>query len=237
MDANTPREEREAIREQFSSGHYQVVCNVGVLTTGIDWDVRCIILARPTKSEILFTQIIGRGLRTAEGKSECMILDHSDTTLRLGFVTDIHHDKLDNGKMDTESGDATPKAAPKPIECPQCHFVRAAKVNACPSCGHVPARISQVATVDGELIELGARRKANSADWAEKISFIKQLRAYAAERSKSDGWVAHSYKAKFGVWPNDPRVRYAGPAPGIDPAVRSWITARNIRFAKSKARA
>jgi superfamily II DNA or RNA helicase len=30
---------------------------------GVDWDVRCIILARPTKSEMKFVQIIGRGLR------------------------------------------------------------------------------------------------------------------------------------------------------------------------------
>ncbi len=55
------------------------------------------ILARPTKSEILYTQIIGRGLRTADGKDHCLILDHSDTTLRLGFVTDIHHTTLDDG--------------------------------------------------------------------------------------------------------------------------------------------
>ena len=56
---------------------------------GIDWDVRCIILARPTKSEMLFVQIIGRGLRLAEGKEDCLILDHSDTHLRLGFVTGL----------------------------------------------------------------------------------------------------------------------------------------------------
>ena len=67
------------------------------LTTGVDWDVRCIILARPTKSEMLYVQIVGRGLRTADGKADCLILDHSDTTLRLGFVTDIHHERLDPG--------------------------------------------------------------------------------------------------------------------------------------------
>jgi hypothetical protein len=44
-------------------------------TTGVDWDVRCIILARPTKSEILYTQIIGRGLRTAVGKEDCVARD------------------------------------------------------------------------------------------------------------------------------------------------------------------
>ena len=59
--------------------------------------MRCIILARPTKSEMLFVQMIGRGLRTADGKADCLILDHSDNHLRLGFVTDIHHDKLDDG--------------------------------------------------------------------------------------------------------------------------------------------
>jgi DNA repair protein RadD len=85
VDAHTPPDERERVRQQFADGRLRVVCNVGCLTTGVDWDVRCVILARPTKSEILFVQIIGRGLRTAEGKDDCLILDHSDTHLRLGL--------------------------------------------------------------------------------------------------------------------------------------------------------
>ena len=52
----------------------------------------------PTKSEILFVQMVGRGLRTAEGKADCLILDHSDNHTRLGFVTDIHHEELNQGK-------------------------------------------------------------------------------------------------------------------------------------------
>ncbi len=98
IDAYTPTNERAEIKRQFHNGDISVVCNVGCLTTGIDWDVRCIVLARPTKSEILFVQMIGRGLRTAEGKEDCLILDHSDTHLRLGFVTDIHHETLDDGR-------------------------------------------------------------------------------------------------------------------------------------------
>ena len=81
------------------------------MTTGVDLDVRCIILARPTKSEILYTQIVGRGLRTAEGKQDCLILDHSDTTLRLGFVTDIHHEHLDDGRPPEEQGLRSRKVA------------------------------------------------------------------------------------------------------------------------------
>jgi DNA repair protein RadD len=98
IDAYTPSSERCEIERRFHDGDIRVVCNVGCLTTGIDWDVRCIVLARPTKSEILFVQIIGRGLRPAKGKEDCLILDHSDTHLRLGFVTDIHHEVLDDGR-------------------------------------------------------------------------------------------------------------------------------------------
>ena len=98
IDAYTPRQEREIIRMKFQHGLVKVVVNIGCLTTGVDWDVRCIALVRPTKSEILFVQMIGRGLRTAEGKADCLILDHSDTHLRLGFVDDIHHDRLDEGQ-------------------------------------------------------------------------------------------------------------------------------------------
>src|SRR5579871_3762604 len=74
MDGATSREDREAIFNRFRSGETRIICNVGVLTTGIDLDVRCIVLARPTKSRILFVQTIGRGLRTAEGKDHLLIL-------------------------------------------------------------------------------------------------------------------------------------------------------------------
>src|SRR5262249_55731799 len=73
IDAYTEAAERNQIARQFHDGSIKVVCNVGCLTTGIDWDVRAIILARPTKSEMLFVQMVGRGLRTAEGKDTCLI--------------------------------------------------------------------------------------------------------------------------------------------------------------------
>lgn len=236
VDANTPLEEREAVRKKFAAGDYQVVCNVGVLTTGVDWDVRCIILARPTKSEMLYVQIIGRGLRTADGKSDCLVLDHSDTTLRLGFVTDIHHDKLNDGTMTTGDQQAGDREPPKPKECPQCHYVREPKVPSCPACGHVPEKVSQVETREGELIDLTAARKdqskVNKEDWSHKIDFMRQLKGYALKAGKSEGWVAHKYRSYTGVWPNDPRVKYAE-ASECGPKVYSWIRAQNIRYAKS----
>ena len=55
--AKPPREDREATFDRFRSGETRVICNVGVLTTGVDLDVRCIVDAKPTKSRILFVQI------------------------------------------------------------------------------------------------------------------------------------------------------------------------------------
>ena len=64
VDAFTPREERDDIGVAMAEGVVQVTVNIGCLTTGTDWPhVSCIILARPTKSESLFVQIMGRGLR------------------------------------------------------------------------------------------------------------------------------------------------------------------------------
>lgn len=235
VDAYTSSEDRETVRKAFASGEMKVVCNVGVLTTGVDWDVRCIILARPTKSEILYTQIVGRGLRTAPGKDHCLILDHSDTTMRLGFVTDIVATKLDTGTPPTSA--TRPKPKPMPKECPTCHYVRPAKVHACPSCGFAPERQDDVTVVDGDLVELDRRRMAKinkEAGWSEKANFMRQLIAYGIQHGYKPGWAAKKYQEKFGVWPNDHRVRNLGPAAMVSPATAAWIRSRQIAFAKSR---
>ena len=130
IDAYTEAAERKAIAKRFHAGEVKVVCNVGCLTTGIDWDVRCIILARPTKSEMLYVQMIGRGLRTAEGKADCLILDHSDNHTRLGFVTDIHHEELDDGEPKRRSASRTRRGAAEEVH--QVHLPQAAEDAAMP---------------------------------------------------------------------------------------------------------
>ncbi|WP_422824136.1 DEAD/DEAH box helicase, partial [Xenorhabdus entomophaga] len=74
-----PHEDRQIIIHRFEQGATKVIVNVGTLIAGFDSDVRCIIYARPTKSEIRWTQCLGRGLRTAPGKEACLIFDHSGT--------------------------------------------------------------------------------------------------------------------------------------------------------------
>lgn len=77
----TPHEERQQILSDFSSGKINVIVNVGVLTEGFDEpSVEAIILAKPTRSALLYTQIVGRGTRLYPGKEHCLIIDIADTT-------------------------------------------------------------------------------------------------------------------------------------------------------------
>jgi superfamily II DNA or RNA helicase len=234
MDAYTDLEDRSDIIRRFENGDVQVICNVGVLTTGFDSDVRCIILARPTKSEILYVQMIGRGLRTADGKDDCLILDHSDTTLRLGFVTDIGTDKLHDG---TANRQTTERKAPLPKECPSCSFLKPPKSRKCPACGFEAVAKSEVQNEDGELREItrGKKVKSNQYTMVDKQRWYSQLVLHAELRGYKKGWSYWAYKDKFGVGP-DPTILHI-PATGILPEVQSWITARNIRKAKSREKA
>lgn len=71
--------QRQELLERFQAGDIQVLTNYGVLTEGFDDPgVACILMARPTTSPLVYTQCIGRGLRSAPGKSACTIIDLVD---------------------------------------------------------------------------------------------------------------------------------------------------------------
>jgi superfamily II DNA or RNA helicase len=236
VDAYTDRDEREEISKAFHAGDMRVVCSVGCLTTGIDWDVRCIVLARPTKSPMLYVQIIGRGLRTAEGKRDCLILDHSDTTLRLGFPEEVEaeHRYLDGGKENQSARQE--REEPLPKECNQCGYIKPAKVHKCPSCGFAPERQPEVEHVDAELVEIGGtktQRKHNRDTPSEqKALWYAGLKQYGMERGYKPGWADNQYKQRFGVWPNHYKtVQAQAPTPEL----LSWIKSQQIRYAKRRA--
>ena len=76
LDYQTPSDDRKAILDDFRTGTIAALFNVSVLTEGFDLpEIDCILIARPTKSPLLLTQMIGRGTRKAEGKADCMIID------------------------------------------------------------------------------------------------------------------------------------------------------------------
>lgn len=67
---------RSGTVDAFKRGDLRVLCNVNLFTEGFDApETDCVILLRPTQSRALWCQMIGRGLRTAPGKTDCLILD------------------------------------------------------------------------------------------------------------------------------------------------------------------
>ena len=76
VSGETPRDERASILARFRSGELRAVANAMLLTEGYDEPAAdCIIVARPTKSASLYTQMIGRGTRLHPGKRDCLIVD------------------------------------------------------------------------------------------------------------------------------------------------------------------
>ena len=74
----TPRSERQQTLKDFAAGAVRVVVNCLVLTEGFDCPgIDALVIARPTKSAMLVQQMVGRGLRKAERKSDCKIIDLS----------------------------------------------------------------------------------------------------------------------------------------------------------------
>jgi superfamily II DNA or RNA helicase len=88
LDGSTPYEHRREILDRLRTGQTRVVVNVGVLSEG--WDepsLECIVIATPTRSQVKYAQIAGRGLRTYPGKTDCLIIDVVGVTDRLDLQT------------------------------------------------------------------------------------------------------------------------------------------------------
>jgi len=233
VDAETPTWEREQIFERFISGQTQVLTNCFLASYGFDLPaLSCVVLARPTKSLMLYLQMIGRGLRPAEGKTDCLVLDHAGCVHLHGFADTQWHWTLD-GTMKLGKGDDTrPKKEgdAKLIDCPEC-FAVFSKAIICPECGYQLRKAGKdLEVAEGELVELNATVKPLGDP-----KFFAELRGFAGERGYKRGWAAFKYKEKFGVmppwdWNNDPPC-----TPSIE--TTRWIRSRQIAWAKAQGKA
>lgn len=124
---STPKGEREDIIERFKARQLRAIVNVNVLTTGFDAPhVDLVAILRPTLSPGLYVQMVGRGLRLAEGKTNCLVLDFGGNVRRHGPIDDVVI------REPGQKGDGTPPAK----ECPSCAELVAAGVRECPECGY-----------------------------------------------------------------------------------------------------
>lgn len=227
-DAFTDRVEMARLERKFRSGEINVVWSVRKLTTGVDWPVSCIIDAAPTASESLHVQKIGRGLRVNPGTETCIILDHAGNTLRLGLVTDIHHEHLDGG-------DRPPKSIKKPRlpkPCPSCGALLTSRV--CAACGHERQTAFAVDVEEGQLVEFSSKDSKAKAKPTkdEKQRFYSMAIWLDRERNKGGKLAKGLYKGRFGVWPH--MLKDAPLVP--DAAFFAYEKSRRIAYAKRMAK-
>jgi DNA repair protein RadD len=107
---DTDMTSRDQIVEDFKKRQFKYLVNVSVLTTGFDAPhVDVVAILRPTESNSLYQQIVGRGLRLDPGKTDCFILDYT------GMGHDIFTPEISDKRPSKET-------VPVSIECPQCGF-------------------------------------------------------------------------------------------------------------------
>lgn len=107
---DTPTLDRDRIIQSFKNRERKFLVNVSVLTTGFDAPhVDLIAILRPTESVSLYQQIIGRGLRLSEGKTDCLVLDYA------GNNYDLYQPEVGNPQPDPDSDIVT-------VPCPACGF-------------------------------------------------------------------------------------------------------------------
>jgi DNA repair protein RadD len=239
MDCETPGWERKEMRRRFLRGEVRVVCNVDVIGLGVDWpEVSCVSYCRPTRSEMRFVQNIGRGLRIAEGKDDLIVIDHSDTTLRLGFVSDIHHEELDDGKPRLNG----PPIVELPKCCPQCRYLKPPRTATCPKCGFVNEHHAvPILHERGTLREVHPddvnRPMPASKKFPNRAETWGQLMWYQKQHGKNPKWAMANYKTLYGVWPRNASTNGWEAhfhAPNMDLA--SWLNSRRIAWARRNPR-
>lgn len=169
ISSKDPIEKRDNAMKDFAEGRILNLVNVDLLGEGYDSPgIVTLIMLRPTQSYSLFKQQFGRILRTMEGKDYGIVLDHVGNVkymMRQYGLENLHDDPVWSLGRETKraKNDDGTKIDPW-IICPnvECGFQYLEKEHGktCPECGHsesrdeTEARIREMQTVDGDLIEL-----------------------------------------------------------------------------------
>lgn len=208
VTGDTPKGERAQAIADFRAGQIRCLITVLALATGFDVpDVDCIIWLRPTRSPVLYVQGAGRGLRIAPGKTDCLWLDFSDTTERMGPVDTIKGRKKPKPRKDED-------ALPPHRICDACGERMPISATECPSCG---------ALVEIEEEDKPARNASNAAILAEQAA--PKITAYPVDR------VEYARHSKVGS-PDSLRVDYFS---GLRRVASEWVCLDHSGFAGGKA--
>lgn len=147
VNSSFSAEENATKIEAFRKGEIRCLVSADQLTTGFDVpQVDLIAMLRPTKSPGLYVQMIGRGLRPAEGKKDCLVLDFARNIERLGPINNPFI------RARTEKKASSKQQAPV-RSCPGCQAYIPVQATVCPHCGQKIERNLELELKAGVLIE------------------------------------------------------------------------------------
>lgn len=157
--------------------------SVDKVSAGFDLpDLRVLLSLRPTKSEQLWVQQLGRAARASEGKPYGLVLDHVGNTLRLGTLTeerDWRASDDDKAQRTTEAGESLSVR-----QCGECMAAFEAGPSCCPFCGASLAKETRIPRSEAvrlremEEAEIAAQRAAAKEERKRLGQTIPQLRAW-----------------------------------------------------------
>ena len=179
VTASTPITERMQLLEAHENGTIEAMVSVGVLAEG--WDnphCNLVVHLRPTLSKVVWGQTVGRGLRSAEGKDRCIVIDVSSNWSTFGPVEKLEWSLWNHRRSyvryknrfnwigeQLEQGDdekiyfLCENKLPNGLRCSHIYKKNQYSDEGCPSCGSITAiDICKEQKIDNTLNEIGLRR-------------------------------------------------------------------------------
>lgn len=166
VSGQTPLDERRQILRSYAAGDIQVLANCAVLTEGYDEPrTDCIIVARPTKSRALYTQMVGRGTRRHPDKVDLLVLDVVGATTMHDLVTIPSLFGIDQPNYREQIG-----------ERPASEIV-----------AEWEQRQITLGQLRAEDVELFARVRRTEIAWAKSLTEPGELRRYVKSLGRDSG--------------------------------------------------
>lgn len=199
VDGSMDDDIRARILNGLGDGSVDLVASCDLISEGTDIPaIGCAIMLRPTQSTGLYLQQVGRALRTSDGKTEAIILDHVGNVMRHGLPDEERDWSLEGKKRKGKRGPQ--EVSIRIDQCEKCYSVHE-PAPVCPVCGHIkPVKEVIPDKVDGELKQLtSADKERIKRDRRKEVASartLEDLKSVAKSRGYKPGWAEHVFKSR-----------------------------------------
>jgi DNA repair protein RadD len=201
VDGSTPAFKREGYIKAFQRGAIRALSSVYVFTEGVDLPMAEVcMLARGCGHVGTYLQMVGRVLRTREGKSKATLIDLTGVAHKLGLPDQDRLWSL-KGKAVRDAEGVEPAK-----QCLRCQGVFP-PFKVCPGCGYETEALEPPKVKAVEVVDLRTCLRPEATQRDKKASLLK-WRRQQLENGYKIGWVSYKFKSTFGHWPDRETLRW-----------------------------